>query len=271
MTTDERYTLLIGELRELRAKRAQMIQSLTEHQKKEDQAIEEFKWKNPNTPFPGSPEWRSLRDESKEITRPLAEVEERIDTVRKEMEALSPTEEIQEPEEEEDGENEDDPEEPTKLTTDEIKAIAARSADRVVDEFAINLQANLTKELGLQQKTAQEALKAEKEAEKCPCENLQPMAEWIKGETPGTCRPCTLGPVIQWYHEELKDRGYEKEAQDLEEAVDSLEEDNLEQVVAVCNELDEIKKASPEDLRKRLEEFDCAIQSFDPAEVSEKD
>ncbi len=101
-----------------------------------------------------------------------------------------------------------------------------------------------------------------------PCPNLLPMAEWIKGETPGTCRPCTLTPVVQWYWSELKERGFEDIAAELESEVEVLEEDNVEQVMAICKDLDKIKKAAPADLRKRLEEFDCAIQSFDPAEVS---
>ncbi len=100
------------------------------------------------------------------------------------------------------------------------------------------------------------------------CPNLLPMAEWIKGETPGTCRPCTLTPVVQWYWSELKERGFEKIAAELEAEVDVLEEDNVEQVMAICKDLDEIKANAPEDLRKRLEEFDCAIQSFEQSEVS---
>ncbi len=100
------------------------------------------------------------------------------------------------------------------------------------------------------------------------CPNLLPMAEWIKGETPGTCRPCTLTPVVQWYWSELKERGFKKIAAELEAEVAVLEEDNVEQVMAICKDLDEIKAAAPEDLRKRLEEFDCAIQSFEQSEVS---
>ncbi len=104
-----------------------------------------------------------------------------------------------------------------------------------------------------------------------PCPNLQPMAEWIKGETPGTCRPCTLTPVVQWYWEELKERGLTDIAAELEAEVGVLEEDNVEQVMAICKDLDEIKANAPEELRKRLEEFDCAIQSFDPAEISDEE
>lgn len=101
-----------------------------------------------------------------------------------------------------------------------------------------------------------------------PCPNLQPMAEWIKGETPGTCRPCTLTPVVQWYWSELKERGFQEIADQLEAEVEVLEEDNVEQIMAVCKDLDKIKAAAPADLRKRLQEFDCSIQSFDPSEIS---
>jgi len=103
-----------------------------------------------------------------------------------------------------------------------------------------------------------------------PCPNLQPMAEWIKGEEPGTCRPCTLSPVVQWYYEELKEKGHEDIAADLESLADDLEEDNMEQVMGLCQYLDEIKSSMPAELRKRLEEFDCAVQSFNPDEASEE-
>lgn len=112
-------------------------------------------------------------------------------------------------------------------------------------------------------------IEAEAKQEEKPCPNLQPMAEWIKGEVPGTCRPCILTPVVQWYWQELKERGQEDIAAQLEAEVDVLEEDNTEQVMALCKDLDEIKAAASEELRKRLEEFDCSIQSFDSGETSE--
>lgn len=95
------------------------------------------------------------------------------------------------------------------------------------------------------------------------CQNLQPMAEWIKGDEPGTCRPCILGPAVQWYWTELKERGYQGIADQLEAAAESGEEGDDAQMIALCEGLDEIKKIVPEDLRKRLREFDCSIQSFD--------
>ncbi|MDP2729118.1 MAG: hypothetical protein Q8O55_01390 [Dehalococcoidales bacterium] len=121
-----------------------------------------------------------------------------------------------------------------------------------------------------QSRQPQPLLETEVKQEEKPCPNLQPMAEWIKGETPDTCRPCTLTPVVQWYWQELKERGYEEITAHLEAEINALEEDNDEQIMALCKDLDEIKAGAPEDLRKRLEEFDCAIQSFDPTEVSEE-
>jgi hypothetical protein len=128
------------------------------------------------------------------------------------------------------------------LNAEELEAIASRAADQAIDAPP----------------------DSEAEAEECPCKDLKPMAEWVKGETPGTCRPCTLGPVVQWYYAELKAKGYEKIAGQLEQEAYALEEDNFEQVVAICQDLDNIKAAAPDDLRKRFEEMDCAIQSFDP-------
>lgn len=106
-------------------------------------------------------------------------------------------------------------------------------------------------------------------AEESTCPNLLPMAEWIKGDEPGTCRPCILTPVVQWYWQELKERGYEDLAKQLEAEVDVLEEDNVEQVMALCKDLDEIKAGVPADLRKRLEDFDCAIQNYELDESGE--
>jgi hypothetical protein len=133
------------------------------------------------------------------------------------------------------------------LTADELEAIAARAADQTIET-----------------PPAAAAEEPALEIAECPCENLKPMAEWIKGETPGTCRPCTITPVVQWYYQELKEQGNEEVAGQLEQEAEALEEDNFEQVVAICEDLDKIKAAAPPELRRRLEDFDCAVQSFDP-------
>lgn len=139
------------------------------------------------------------------------------------------------------------------MTTEEIKVIASRAAETVLES---KVPGEATPEVAVKQ-------------EEKTCPNLQPMAKWIIGETPGTCRPCILGPVVQWYYQELKEQGNEEVAAQLEAEVDVLEEDDAEQVLALCKDLDDIKAAAPEELRKRLEEFDCSIQSFDPDEFSE--
>jgi hypothetical protein len=101
------------------------------------------------------------------------------------------------------------------------------------------------------------------EIEECPCEiELKPMAEWVKGPDPDECRPCTLAPVVQWYWSELNEQGQAALAKRLEEKVEGLDEDKPEQVIEVCKELDKIKAEVPSPLRKRLEEFDCAVESF---------
>ena len=142
------------------------------------------------------------------------------------------------------------------MTTEEIHVIANRAAETV-----------------LENQPPEEAIpeaEVEQEGQPCACANLEPMSEWIKGEEPGICRPCMLGPVVQWYYLELKERGDEETAAQLEAEVGVLEEDDLEQAIALCKDLDEIKAAAPPELRKRLEEFDCSIQSFDPDEFSDE-
>jgi len=126
------------------------------------------------------------------------------------------------------------------MTIEEIKAIASKAAVTVL----------------------------ERNVEDSAFPNLELMAEWIKGEEPGTCRTCIIGPVIQWYYEELKERGYDDIAAQLKAEVDVQEEDNVEQLMALCKDLDDIKASAPEELRKRLEEFDISIQSLDPSDFS---
>lgn len=166
------------------------------------------------------------------------------------------------------------------MTIEEINSIASRAADAVlsgdISQKEVPVENIPTTPPAIEQPAAPAQCEEgdpgcpviNKDSPKCPVE-LQPMAVWVLGETPGTCRPCTLGPVIQWYYQELKERGYEDEAQSLEEEANVLEDDNMEQMVAICSDLDEIKKAAPEDLRKRLEEFDCSVQAFNPDETFE--
>jgi hypothetical protein len=146
------------------------------------------------------------------------------------------------------------------MTMEDIHAIARSAAQRVLQNLT-PVEKVVESESAVEEKPTQEEPKA--------CPNLLPMAEWIKGDDPDTCRPCTLTPVVQWYYTELKEKGFTELAADLEAEVDVLEDDNVEQIKALCKDLDAIKAQVPAELRKRLEEFDCSIQSYDVAELSD--
>ena len=98
------------------------------------------------------------------------------------------------------------------------------------------------------------------EEAKCPVK-LKPMKEWIQETDPkGICRECLLGPVLQWYHEELEAKGYSEKAHELEKISRQAEELPLQ----LCEKFDKIKSEVEESLRERLEEFDCAAQAYEP-------
>ncbi len=100
--------------------------------------------------------------------------------------------------------------------------------------------------------------------EKCPVE-LKPMATWIKEEDPrGLCRECLLGPVLQWYRDELNEKGHSNFVKELDEIAHVAEVLPLQ----LCEELDKIKSGVEESLRERLEEFDCAAQAYEPEDDS---
>lgn len=104
------------------------------------------------------------------------------------------------------------------------------------------------------------------EEAKCPVE-LKPMVQWIQEEDPrGICRSCLLGPVLQWYHEELEARGHSDKAHELEKLAQQADELPL----TLCKEFDRIKGVVEEPLRERLKDFDCATQSFNADEVLEE-
>jgi len=100
--------------------------------------------------------------------------------------------------------------------------------------------------------------------EKCPVE-LKPMAQWVQEEDPrGICRECLLGPILQWYREELNEKGYSKFIEELDTIARAAEVLPLQ----LCEELDKIKSEVEEPLRERLEEFDCAAQAYEPEDDS---
>jgi len=91
------------------------------------------------------------------------------------------------------------------------------------------------------------------------------MAEWVQEEDPrGICRECLLGPVIQWYRDELSEKGYNEFVETLNTITKAAEVLPLQ----LCEEFDKIKGEVEESLRERLEEFDCAAQAYEPEDDS---
>ncbi len=99
---------------------------------------------------------------------------------------------------------------------------------------------------------------------KCPVE-LKPMKEWVQEEDPnGICRDCLLAPVLQWYREELVEKGHTKFVEELDQIAHEAEVLPL----TLCEKFDTIKGEVEESLRERLEEFDCAAQAYEPEDDS---
>ena len=100
--------------------------------------------------------------------------------------------------------------------------------------------------------------------EKCPVE-IKPMKDWVQEEdSKGICRECLLAPVLQWYREELNAKGYTKFVGELNQIARAAEVLPL----TLCEKLDNIKSEVEELLRERLEEFDCAAQTYEPEDDS---
>jgi len=92
-----------------------------------------------------------------------------------------------------------------------------------------------------------------------PCACIIDMREWIQQPDDQKCRPCLLGPVTQWYRDELQAKGLNDLATEVEKAVEGGE-------IALATKLDEVKdKVSPE-LKARLREFDCHAQLYEGEE-----
>lgn len=83
--------------------------------------------------------------------------------------------------------------------------------------------------------------------------NLQPMEQWIKEDT-SFCRPCILPVTLDWYQQELSERGHIELVEELDKA--RMTEDPE----IACRAMDVIKDKVTADLRYRLMEFDCSTQ-----------
>jgi hypothetical protein len=92
------------------------------------------------------------------------------------------------------------------------------------------------------------------------CAGTVPMGEWLKQETQ-ECRPCLMGPVVDWYATELEEKGRPELADELRQVVEELQDES--EVAKVGERMDSIKEAVGEgELRDRLREFDCTVQTY---------
>jgi hypothetical protein len=96
--------------------------------------------------------------------------------------------------------------------------------------------------------------------------SIQSMKDWMKAKIdtgdPQECKPCLLAPIINWYYEELKEKGVDELAAELQEAADFSQDESPEKLLIVCAMLDEIKKSVDEHLANRLLQFDAKIQNM---------
>jgi hypothetical protein len=101
--------------------------------------------------------------------------------------------------------------------------------------------------------------------------SIQSMKDWMKAKIdtgdPQECKPCLLGPIVNWYFSLLKENSVDEQYNKLEKAVDNLDEDDPQQLLKLCETLDEIKKIVVKSIRKQLEEFDQSVQEFNPEDI----
>jgi len=89
-----------------------------------------------------------------------------------------------------------------------------------------------------------------------PCADCISMTEWIQQEDDSKCRSCLLPPVIQWYRDELQEKGLDNLADEIK-----IEVENGDPLL-IAKRFDEIKEKVPSDVKERLKEFDCYAQTY---------
>ena len=87
-----------------------------------------------------------------------------------------------------------------------------------------------------------------------PCAGCVSMEEWIQNEDEKECRSCLLPPVIQWYRDELEEKGLGNLASQIKTVVEGGNP------LLMAKKFDEIKEKVPGDVKERLKEFDCYAQ-----------
>ena len=91
-----------------------------------------------------------------------------------------------------------------------------------------------------------------------PCAGTLPMAEWVEipDDPDGACKPCILPVGAARYAEELKERGQDALAAQIERLAD----DPSTTPLTLAQTLDRIKGDVTPEIGTRLREFDCHIQ-----------
>lgn len=126
-------------------------------------------------------------------------------------------------------------------------------------------------------RTAEEVTE-ENDKDKDPCSCILSMTQWMEEDTSGfsnladpdapaepesivgangeVCRPCLLPPLIQWYREELQEKGLDNFADEIKTVVENGDP------LLIAKKFDEIKEKVPDDVKQRLREFDCYAQTY---------
>lgn len=126
-------------------------------------------------------------------------------------------------------------------------------------------------------RTAEEVTE-EKDKDKDPCSCILSMTQWMEEDTSDfcnladpdaraeeasivgangeVCRPCLLPPLIQWYMEELREKGFDNFADEIKTAVENGDP------LLIAEKFDAVKEKVPDDVKQRLREFDCYAQTY---------
>lgn len=99
---------------------------------------------------------------------------------------------------------------------------------------------------------------AEKELQKCSCENVTPLLKWFEQEDPNpdVCRSCYLPKLASFYIGVLEEKGETTQVEKLKGVWEQGE------ILTIAETMDTIKASVEEPLRNALKELDCEVQSI---------
>ena len=91
---------------------------------------------------------------------------------------------------------------------------------------------------------------------------IKPLVQWVDEEEEGNCHPCLVAPLSSYYLGTLEKAGEIEKVDRLKSIYEGGD------VLTICRELDKLKKEVGDDLRKKLEDLDCYVQSYKPDDDS---